>query len=314
MSRSAGIRGWMSVFLKGMCMGAADTVPGVSGGTIAVILGIYNRLIAALTALDPRAVRHVRGIHTAEGRAAFARELLRVDAPFLFVLGAGVLTAAATVATAMNVAVTQYPAPTYAFFFGLIAASAIVLYRYIDARTPGRVLVATIGFLAAFVVTDPSLTSATTTTLPTLFLAGAIAISAMVLPGISGAFLLLIMGQYEHVSGIPRSVVDGTAAALGGDLSAFVDALVPFVVFMAGAFVGVFSVAYAVRAALERYREATIVFLVSLMVGALRLPVHEVTDNTTAVSVSTLLLVGAPALAGAIAVFVFDRYTDDLQY
>lgn len=314
MSRSTGIRGWVSVFLKGMCMGAADTVPGVSGGTIAVILGIYNRLIAALTALDPRAIRHVRNIHTREGRASLTRELLRVDTPFLFVLGAGVLTAAATIATAMNVAVTQYPAPTYAFFFGLIAASAVVLYRYIDARTPGRMLVASIGFLLAFLVTDPSLSGATSTTLPTLFLAGAIAISAMVLPGISGAFLLLIMGQYEYVSGIPRAVVDGVLAAISGDFSALIDSLVPFIVFMGGAFVGLFSVAYAVRAALERFREATLVFLVSLMVGALRLPIHEVTENVAVISVTTSIIVIAPAVFGAVAVLIFDRYTEDLQY
>lgn len=310
----SGVRGWLSVYLKGVCMGAADTVPGVSGGTIAVILGIYSRLIAALTAIDPRAIRHLAGVHTAEGRAALSRELLRVDAPFLLVLGAGVLSAAATIATAMNVAVTQYPAPTYAFFFGLIAASAVVLYRYIDAGTPRRTLVAAIGFTVAFVVTDPSLSGVTATTLPMLFLAGAIAISAMVLPGISGAFLLLIMGQYEYVSGIPRAVVNGAIAALGGDASTLAEVLVPFAAFMAGALVGLFSVAYAVRAALARYREATLVFLVSLMVGALRLPVHEVTANVDGASPTTVVTVVAPALIGVVTVFVFDRYTDDLQY
>lgn len=311
---SSGVRGWLSVYLKGICMGAADTVPGVSGGTMAVILGIYNRLIAALTAIDPRAIRYLTAVHTAEGRAALSRELLRVDAPFLFVLGAGVLSAAATVATAMNVAVTQYPAPTYAFFFGLIAASAIVLYRYIEAGTPRRALVAVIGFTLAFVVTDPSLSNVTATTLPILFLAGAIAISAMVLPGISGAFLLLIMGQYEYVSGIPRAVVNGAAAALGGDVSALVDVLIPLTAFMAGALVGLFSVAYAVRAALARYREETLVFLVSLMVGALRLPVHEVTANVDGVSPTTVAVVLVPVIVGAVTVLIFDRYTDDLQY
>ena len=314
MSSSVGIRGWISVYLKGVCMGAADTVPGVSGGTIAIILGIYERLIAALTSFDSETLRHLRSIHTATGRSAFVVALLRADLPFLFVLGAGILSAAATVATAMNLAVINYPAPTYAFFFGLIAASAVVLYKYVTIATVRRALVAAVGGTLAFLVTDPSLAGTGETTLPIVFVAGAIAISAMVLPGVSGAFLLLVMGQYEYISGIPRRVADGLVAATGGNVAALFEALVPFAVFMSGAFVGLFSVAYAVRAALRRYRGATLVFLVSLMVGALRLPIHEVMDNTTAVSTMTGLVIGVPVLLGAAVVLLLDRYTDDLQY
>jgi putative membrane protein len=314
MSDTAGIRAWLSVYLKGVCMGAADTVPGVSGGTIALVVGVYERLITALTALGPDTLWQLRSIHTPEGRAQAVTALLRADVPFLFVLGAGVLSAAATIATGMNIAVTQYPAPTYAFFFGLIAASAVVLFRYVRVRTPRRVLVALLGFTLAFVVTDPSLSGARETTLPMLFFAGAIAISAMVLPGISGAFLLLVMGQYEYVSGIPRAVVDGAIAAFRGNSEPLVDVLVPFVVFTAGAFLGLFSVAYAVRAALARYRQGTLVFLVSLMVGALRLPVNEVAQNVAAVTPDTVAVVGIPAVVGGVAVFLLDRYTDELQY
>lgn len=314
MSDTAGIRAWLFVYLKGVCMGAADTVPGVSGGTIALVVGVYERLITALTALGPDTLWQFRSIHTAEGRARAATALLRADVPFLFVLGAGVLSAAATIATGMNIAVTQYPAPTYAFFFGLIAASAAVLFRYVTVRTPGRVLVALIGFTLAFVVTDPSLSGARETTLPMLFLAGAIAISAMVLPGVSGAFLLLVMGQYEYVSGIPRAVVDGAIAAFRGNVGPLVDVLAPFTVFAAGALFGLFSVAHVVRAALARYRQRTLVFLVSLMIGALRLPVNEVAENVATVTPDTVSVIGIPAVVGGVAVFLLDRYTDELQY
>ncbi|MFO7926681.1 MAG: DUF368 domain-containing protein [Halobacteriota archaeon] len=314
MNRASGVRAWLVVYLKGVCMGSADTVPGVSGGTIAVILGIYERLIAALTALDPAFLRHLRTIRTADGRAALAADLVHADVPFLLALGAGALSAAATVATAMNVAVTQYPAPTYAFFFGLIGASAIVLYRYVEIGTPGRIIAAAIGFLLAFSITDPSLASTGTTTLPILFVAGAIAISAMILPGISGAFLLLIMGQYEYVSGIPRRVFAGLLDAFGGNMNPLVDSLVPFVVFASGAVVGLFSVAYAVRAALNSYREATFVFLVSLMIGALRLPIHEVSANVATVSPATVAVVVIPAVVGVVAVLALDYYTEDLEY
>lgn len=314
MSKPVGRWGWVTIYLKGLCMGAADTVPGVSGGTVAVILGIYERLITALTTLGSTTPRRVLRVHTAEGRAALIESLLRADLPFLMVLGAGVLSAAASIATAMNFAVVNYPAPTYAFFFGLIAASAVVLYRYVTIGTSQRVVIAVVGLGVAFLLTDPSLAGGTATTLPVLFVAGAIAISAMVLPGVSGAFLLLVMGQYEYVSGIPRQVVEGIVAAVGGNVEAFTQALVPLVVFLAGATVGLFSVAYAVRAALNRYREGTLVFLVSLMVGALRLPAHEVITNTADVSPTAVIGVGLPAIFGVGVVLLLDRYTDDLQY
>jgi putative membrane protein len=309
-----GARAWLAVYLKGACMGAADTVPGVSGGTIAVIVGVYERLITALTSFDPSVVRDLTRIHTDSGRAAISEELIRMDVPFLLVLGVGVLSAAATIATAMHTAVVEYPVPTYAFFFGLIAASAVVLYRYVDAATPRRGIVAVAGFVIAFVVTDPSLNGATGSSLPMLFLAGAIAISAMVLPGISGAFLLLVLGQYEYVSGLPRSAFEGVIAAVGGDFGPLLATLSPLAAFLGGALVGVFSVAYAVRAALDRYREATLTFLVSLMVGALRLPATEVLTNADGLSATTALVVVVPLVVGAAAVFVLDAYTDDLEY
>ncbi|MUV86870.1 DUF368 domain-containing protein [Natronomonas sp. CBA1123] len=314
MSDSAGLRGWLAVYLKGACMGAADTVPGVSGGTIAVIVGIYERLITALTSFDPSSLRLLARVHTAEGRAAVAAELVRMDVPFLLVLGAGLLSAAATIATAMNAALQLYRAPTYAFFFGLIAASAVVLYRYVDVGTPRRIAVAAIGFVLAFLVTDPSLSGSTPSTLPVLFVAGAIAISAMVLPGVSGAFLLLVLGQYEFVSGIPRAILSGILEAIGGNTAPLLDALAPFVAFMSGALVGVFSVAYAVRAALRRYREATLTFLVSLMVGALRLPATEVLVNVGEVTAVSVVSIIVPATVGIVAVLFLDRHTDDLEY
>jgi putative membrane protein len=314
MDGPTGVRAWLTVYLKGACMGAADTVPGVSGGTIAVIVGVYERLITALTSFDPSVLGDLARAHTASGRAALSEELVRMDVPFLLVLGAGVISAAATIATAMHTAVVEYPAPTYAFFFGLIAASAVVLYRYVDAATPRRAAVAVVGFLLAFVITDPALSGSTGSSLPMLFVAGAIAISAMVLPGISGAFLLLVLGQYEYISGLPKSALEGVLAAIGGEPGPLLATLAPLSAFLGGALVGVFSVAYAVRAALDRYREATLTFLVSLMVGALRLPATEVVTNVGRPSATTALMVVVPLVVGAAAVFVLDNYTDDLEY
>jgi len=315
MTETTGFRSWLVVYLKGACMGAADTVPGVSGGTIAVIVGVYERLIAALTAFDPLVARRLGAVHTPEGRGELAEDLVRMDVPFLLVLGAGVVTSAALIATLMNVLVEQYTAPTYAFFFGLIASSAVVLYRYADAGTPGRAAVAVVGFVLAFVVTGFS-ASARLADPPALLLfgAGTVAISAMVLPGISGSFLLLVLGLYEFMSGLPRAVASGLLSAAGGDVGSLVGPLSSLAAFGTGALVGVFSVAYAVRAALKRYREATLVFLVSLMVGALRLPMARIAADVGAPSPVTALVVAVPAGAGIAAVLLLDRHTDDLEY
>jgi putative membrane protein len=311
MSRAA----WLGVYLRGICMGAADAVPGVSGGTIALITGIYERLIAAITALDPRLLGDALGVHTAEGRERFVAGLVRADVAFLVVLGLGVVTAVVTVSRVMELALHAYRAETFAFFFGLIAASAVVLYGEVSVDTPGRVGAAVLGFAAAFVLAGVTEGSAVPHSPAVIFGAGAVAITAMILPGVSGAFLLLLLGQYDHLVTTLSDFVDRLlAVATGGDPGALVDPAVTVVSFVAGAAVGLLTVAHVIRWALSNYRAATLTFLVSLMVGSLRLPVAEVLENGapwTPVSVGSVL---ALALVGAVLVLGLDRYTDDLDY
>ena len=107
------LREWVSVYLKGFFMGSADTIPGVSGGTIALITGIYERLIAALTAVDPATLRDVVRPHDPESRKAVWDQLIRMDLPFLLTLGAGMLTAIVTLAHALETAVQQHPGRAY---------------------------------------------------------------------------------------------------------------------------------------------------------------------------------------------------------
>lgn len=311
-------RAWLTVYLKGAFMGAADTVPGVSGGTIALITGIYDRLIAAITALDPWILAHVPRLHTAEGRTALWADLVEMDLPFLLVLGAGIATSVVAFSSLMHRAVTTpaLAAPTFAFFFGLIAASAVVLYAHVAVDTPGRVAVGVAGFAFAWVVSGGT-ASAGATAPPTgvVFLAGAVAVTAMILPGISGAFILLLLGLYEFMSGVPGDFV-GTllAVANGDDVGALADPGVPLVAFLSGAVVGLLTVAHAVRWALDRYREATLTFLVALMVGALRAPAREIRANVDAWTPTAAAVVGLAALLGVALVLGLDYYTDDLEY
>ncbi|RAW45221.1 DUF368 domain-containing protein [Halorubrum sp. 48-1-W] len=308
---------WLAVYLKGLAMGTADAVPGVSGGTIALVVGIYERLIEAVTAVDPdRITRVVAGIRPgarADARAAF-RE---VDGGFLVALGAGIGTAVVLVLRLVDVLLTTVPVATYGFFFGLIAASAIVLFGAVDLGTPGRKVAAVSGFLAAFLASGYGAT-ALGHALPVVFLSGAIAVSAMVLPGLSGSLLLIVLGQYEFMAGTLSAFLDGLAGAVsGGGLAVVVGSAPPIVAFLAGGVVGLFTVAHAVRRALEAARATTLAFLVSLIVGALRAPVLEVSTrlaDSGEAWTSAFPRFAVAAVVGAGAVIVLDRYAGVLEY
>ena len=305
---------WLVVYLKGLCMGAADAVPGVSGGTIALVTGIYERLIAAITAVSPARIRAVL-LGFLPGRRDDAVDALRaVDAGFLLVLGAGIFTAIVTITRVVHAGIQTAPVLTFGFFFGLIAASAWVLFSEVAVDTPPRAVAAVAGFVLAFVVSGQA-AATLGDGLSVTVVAGAIAVSAMILPGISGSLLLIILGQYEYMTGTLSAFVDALLAVpFGGPVAPVADAGTVVVAFVAGAFVGLFSVAHAVRWALERDRAATLAFLVALIVGALRAPVVRTTGRLAelggAWTPTTVGVFVAAAVAGAFLVVVLERYTE----
>ena len=311
------LRAWVTLYLKGVAMGSADAVPGVSGGTIALIVGIYERLIAAVTAIDPARIRRVlagvRPANLPDARAAFHE----VDGAFLLVLGAGIGTAVVVVLSGVNYLLTTRPVATYGFFFGLIAASAAVLLGDVALDTPRRKAAAVAGFLLAFLASGVASTGLGSS-LPVVFVAGALAVSAMVLPGISGSLLLVVLGQYEYMSGTVSEAVDGAVAFLTGNGSdALVETLPTVAAFLVGGVVGVVTIAHTVQYALARARSATLAFLVSLVVGALRAPLLEVSARLAESGESWRA--AAPrfalaALVGAASVFVLDRYSAAIEY
>ena len=313
----AGLREWATLYLKGVAMGSADAVPGVSGGTIALIVGIYERLIAAVTAIDAARVRRVlagvRPANVPDARAAFHE----IDGAFLLVLGAGIGTAVVTVLSGVNYLLATRPVATYGFFFGLIAASAAVLLRGVTLDTPRRKAAAVAGFLLAFLASGVASTGLGSS-LPLVFVAGAVAVSAMVLPGVSGSLLLIVLGQYEYMSGTVSRAVDGLAALLTGNGSdALVETLPPVLTFLLGGVVGLFTIAHTVRYALARARAATLAFLVSLVVGALRAPLLEVSARLAESGESwrgAAPRFALAALVGAAFVLVLDRYSATIEY
>ncbi len=297
--------GAVVVYLKGVAMGAADAVPGVSGGTIALITGIYERLIAAITSLDPRVLAAVPGARTAPGRRRLWTRLRGMDVPFLLALGTGLATAVVIVARGVEAALEAVPGLTYAFFFGLIGASAVVLYERQWLARPRLLGTSVAGFTLAALIAGATATGGVGHGLPILFGAGTIAIAGMVLPGISGAFLLLLLGQYEYMAERLNAVVDGLATGVPRD------AVVDIAGFLAGATVGLFTIAYGVRWALARDRAATLAFLVSLMVGALRLPVREVGAATETWTPTAIAAVAGAVAVGAGIVLVLNAATED---
>lgn len=307
-------RDLLSVYLKGLAMGSADAVPGVSGGTIALITGIYERLITALTELDPTAVALLPEATTSRGRTRIRERLIAMDVPFLVVLGLGVLTAVISVSQAVHYAQETVPALLFAFFFGLIAASAVVLRDEVFLDTPRRVLAGATGFAVAFLLAG-EVSGALPHTLPVVAVAGAVAICAMILPGISGALILLLLGQYlyltETLSGFVDALIE--VASGSGDPAGLIAPGTVVVVFIVGAVTGLFSVAHVVKYALNRYREATLTFLVGLMVGALRYPGQQIATNVGALTVPTVIAVLASAVLGAALVIAVDAYTGDID-
>ncbi|MDZ7850704.1 MAG: DUF368 domain-containing protein [Halodesulfurarchaeum sp.] len=305
---------WLKTYLKGFAMGAADAVPGVSGGTIALIAGIYDRLVGAIAALDVEGgfalLKDLARPHDPNSRTAAWERATDMDLPFLLVLGVGVVTAALTAANVIEWAVGAYAGPTYAFFFGLIVASAIVLRGELGLASATGWLVALTGFALAFWVSGLSnghLGSGPVV----LFFAGMIGISAMVLPGISGSLILLTLGQYETII---TAVSELTHAVFAITIQPAIDPFMTLFVFAFGALVGILSFARVVAWALEHHRSHTMTFLVALMIGALRAPGDRVLEATPEwTPIVTLLLLGW-GLLGAIAVLGLDAMTEEIAY
>ncbi len=288
-------------------MGTADALPGVSGGTVALLLGVYSRLIAAITAITPRRIATVLRGYDPQRRDRARAALLEMDLQFLLPLGVGMVTAVALIAGAVSTLADSYPLALFGFFTGLIAASAIVLFRSLPMDALEHAVAAGAGVALALLV------SANVLELPgsgatLVFLSGALAVSAMILPGISGSLILILLGQYvylsDQLSAFLGSVGDLVTGA--GSTAAMAGPGTTVVLFAAGGLVGLFSIAQLVRRALERARTTTLLFLVGLIAGSVPAPMHNVAE-AHALTGEVLAMTGAWALVGAVALFALDR-------
>ncbi|MBZ0294384.1 MAG: DUF368 domain-containing protein [Anaerolineae bacterium] len=244
-SRPKTPREFIRLFFTGFAMGASDIVPGVSGGTMAFILGIYENLINAIKSFDLTAIRLALSLK-------FREFLQHVPLPFLIALGLGIGTAILLLSTALSNLLENNPTFLFSFFAGLILASIVAIGIKIQWNL-SRFLALLVGAAVAFVVVGlPVLREANHTPL-VLFASGMIAICAMILPGISGSFILLILGQYEFV------------------LNAVRDRDVLSLAFVAvGCVIGIVAFSRILSYLLKHYYQTTIAVLTGFMIGSLR--------------------------------------------
>ena len=297
----------LGVYLRGIAMGAADAVPGVSGGTIALLTGIYTRLIDAITAVEPDRLLDIVATPLPDRRADGIDAFREIDGTFLAVLGLGIATAVVTVSRVLEHAMAAYPAATFGGFFGLIGASAWLLRREMQFDTRGRQAAALAGFAIAFLLSGQA-EGALGHGLPVTFLAGSIAVTAMILPGVSGSLLLLLLGQYEYMIDHLSEFVDALLGILLGESTSLPAETPTILTFLAGGVVGLFTVAHVVRWALDNWQTATMTFLVALVVGALRAPVVQTATRLDAGWTTTAIgLFCGAAVVGAAVVIGIER-------
>lgn len=185
------MRKYVQLFLKGMAMGAADVVPGVSGGTVAFITGIYEELIRSISSVNANTL-------TLLFKGQFRQLWTSINGYFLAVLFAGIFTSVLTLASALSYALEHYPILIWSFFFGLVAASVWMMARTVKSWNTGSILAFVAGTVVAYSITEMSAMAGSEEPWY-LILSGALAICAMILPGISGSFILLLLGAYSTV-------------------------------------------------------------------------------------------------------------------
>ncbi len=252
------IQNALLLFLKGLSMGAADVVPGVSGGTIAFITGIYDELLRTIRSFDLKAIR----IFFREGPISFWQH---INGKFLVILLLGIVTSIVTLAKLIKYLLENEPILIWSFFFGLIIASVIYIGKQIEKWNIANITAIILGTVAAFWITVLSPAGGSESLLY-IFFSGMIAICAMILPGISGSFILLLMGSYTTILGSVTGLSDALRAGEAGEATLFAANLF---IFILGCIIGISIFARILGYILEKHRNLTIAVLTGFMLGSL---------------------------------------------
>ena len=236
---------YVVISLKGMAMGAADVVPGVSGGTIAFISGIYEELLNSISSFNFSLINVFKN----EG---FKSVWIKVNGNFLVSLFVGILISVLSLAKLIESMLENHPIVIWSFFFGLVLASIIYIGKQITKWTKGSVLCLILGAILAFYITTLNPMVSVNSSPWFLFFAGMIAICAMILPGISGSFILVLLGAYKPVLNALNT-----------------KDFVSIIIFLVGAVLGLLSFSKILKWLFSTYKNYTLATLTGFIIGSL---------------------------------------------
>lgn len=280
LSRPRTLRQYLRIYLTGFAMGAADIVPGVSGGTMAFILGIYEALIDAIKSFDITTIRLALSLK-------FKEILERIPFGFLIALGLGILSAIFALSNALGMALETHAEFVFAFFGGLVVASIIAIGAKVK-WTPVNIIITIVFTLGAFILVGLNPMQDAPHAPHILFLSGLVAIVAMILPGISGSFILLLLGQYKFILDAVRSLDIVSIISLG-----------------LGCLVGIVTFSRVLSWLLKHYEQMTIAALVGFMIGSLRKIWEGAPEGSTPIEGMKVVFDQSPAdIAIALVLFV----------
>lgn len=249
---------YFKITLKGMVMGAADVVPGVSGGTIAFISGIYEELIESINAINLNVLK----VWKKEG---FIKTWQSINGNFLLALLTGIAISIISLAKLITHLLQSQPIAVWAFFFGLVTASIWIIGKQISSKSLATILFFILGAAVSYYITI-----ATPSAMPDhwgyLFISGFVAIIAMILPGVSGAFILLLMGTYEVVLGTINQAREGL---LTGDFGLLSQAIQKIIIFGIGAILGLKLFSKILHWMFAHHKNKTLALLCGFMLGSL---------------------------------------------
>ena len=279
------------IFVRGVLMGSADIVPGVSGGTIALITGIYAHLVEAISNIK---FGFIKPLFKGDFKGFWNQMLEEIDFKFFIPLILGIGVAFLTLAKVVTFCMDNYTALTYSFFLGLIIASAVVLFKKLNKITVKNLLFAILGAVLTYIFVSLNPIAANHS-LIVIFISGMIAICAMILPGISGSFLLLLLGQYAYM-------LDALHTLNFKEI----------IVFVIGALIGILGFSKILNFLLKNYEEITMAFLIGVMLESLRVPAVQII-NSVSINISGLLPCVIVAIIAFAIIIVLETRFDYIE-
>jgi len=280
------------IFLKGFLMGICDIIPGISGGTVAFITGIYPRLINAVKGFSLKLIYDIATYPINRKNDSLKEDIKKLDLIFLLILMLGIVSAFLIGSRVIKFLMKEYFAYTLSFFIGLILASSKTIFEHIENHNMKNISFCFLGLILGL-LSSMLVPLTVTPSLGYVFLGGFCAVNAMFLPGISGAFILLTMGLYEFMVNVLNDIRNNISY---------------FLVFIAGALLGAFSISRIISFLFKKNKCRTLYVLLGLVIGALSTPLKKIIE-TKSFQISHVLIMVFWCLLGVSLVVIMGSYT-----